>query len=135
MHYSVGQESVNLEMETKARSLQVAIYFKLESSKSAADEVLKLLTTVCKNSGVEVIPYKDYQKGSNNLLLSVVVVIDARQTNIADEQKPITPYEDHVEELAKLEKETSPTVIDKLWRLSTSTDIKYLKLENTNLVA
>ncbi|XP_070541678.1 uncharacterized protein [Ptychodera flava] len=93
---------------SRGRSQQVAIYTKLESYKTAGDKVRDLLRTVLENSGVEVVPYKDWGKGSENVPVTVMVVIDARQARTL-----ITPERghrnvDHVEELAKLERETSP---------------------------
>ncbi|XP_070541640.1 uncharacterized protein [Ptychodera flava] len=86
----------------------VAIYTKLESFKTAGDRVRDLLRTLLEHSGVEVVLYKDWIKTSENVHVTVMVVIDARQTRTY-----ITPERgdrnvDHVAELAKLERETSP---------------------------
>ncbi|XP_070543412.1 uncharacterized protein [Ptychodera flava] len=89
-------------------SQQVAIYTKLEIFKTAGDKVRDLLRTVLEHSGVQVVLYKDWEKASENVPVTVMVVIDARQTRTL-----ITPDRgdrnvDHVDELRKLESETSP---------------------------
>ncbi|XP_070569446.1 restin homolog [Ptychodera flava] len=100
--YEKAQES------SKTLKARVVIFSKLESFKPAAAEVHKQLCALFQKSGVEVVFYEDYKKASENVPVTFMVVIDSRQTRTL-----ITPERgdrnvDHVVELAKLEKETSP---------------------------